>query len=594
MRIEQGFQIAPYTEANVYTSDPVMRSILKRTLPTTAFAEIDKDLVRFGDEVLTSIRDMGAKVTPPNLVQYDQWGRRIDDLQTSEGWRGLKAIAQKEGMPGIFYERRYGEHSRSYGFAKVMLMTGESHMVFCPLSMTDGSARVMELTGSHAMKKYLLPKLISRDPTVAFTAGQWMTERPGGSDVSLTETIAAATGSDNEFGPVYRLDGFKWFSSATDSDIAVVLARTGSLEAGSRGLSLFLVPLGLPLVRSPSDPKPSATSNGIFVHRLKNKIGTIPVPTAELSLESTEAYLIGKQNQGVKLITPVLNITRLYSAVGTVGSLRKCLSIATAYARVRAIRQGKVLLQDNPLHVSGLASINLVYRALAHLSFGAVRLLGKSECGTATQDDLSILHIITPTAKAFVADLAPTAMENAMACLGGAGYMEENGFGRAIRDALVEKIWEGTINVLALDVVRATREPSAVASFVNWGRKIIASCPSTLKAGLKEPLDILLKALDDVAVAYTQPISPFMPRAGLFVIGHVASGLFLLEHSIWSTSANDESKDIDVEVFRRWIVEGGLTKALVDLAQTRSAGADRASSDFSMVFHEHPSVKVKL
>ncbi|KAF4590168.1 hypothetical protein EYR40_009433 [Pleurotus pulmonarius] len=593
MRIEEGFQITPYKEENVYTSDPVLRGILRRTLPPSVFEEVNQDLIRFGNEVLTSIRDMGTKVTPPNLVQYDQWGRRIDDLQTSEGWRGLKAIAQKEGMPGIFYERTYGEHSRSYGFAKVFLMSGDSHMVFCPLSMTDGAARVIELAGSPAMKEHVLPKLISRDPQGAFTAGQWMTERPGGSDVSLTETKAAFSGQSGQFGPVYHLDGFKWFSSATDSDISVALARTGSLQDGSKGLSLFLVPLRLPLLRQPSDPKPSAVSNNIFVHRLKNKFGTIPVPTAELSLQNTEAYLIGNQNQGVKQITPVLNITRLYSATGTVGGLRKCLSIATAYARVRAIHQGTQLLQDNPLHVAGLASINLVYRALAHLSFGAVRLLGKSECGVATQDELNRLKMLTPTAKAFVAENAATAMEDAMACLGGAGYMEENGFGRQIRDALVEKIWEGTTNILALDIVRAARDPSVVLSFVNWGKGVIASCPDALAAGYKQAFDILRPALDELVDAYKQPVPSLVPRAGLFVVGHVASSVYLLEQAIWSNAVNDNQKNVDSEVFNRWVIEGGLTKALADLTRARNARSDRLASNYSIVFDEQP-LKVKL
>ncbi|KAF9489393.1 hypothetical protein BDN71DRAFT_1401714 [Pleurotus eryngii] len=593
MRIEEGFQITPYKEENVYTSDPVLRGILKRTLPPSVFEEINQDLVRFGNEVLTSIRDMGTKVTPPNLVQYDQWGRRIDDLQTSEGWRGLKAIAQKEGMPGIFYERTYGEHSRSYGFAKVFLMSGDSHMVFCPLSMSDGAARVIELAGSPAMKEHILPKLISRDPQIAFTAGQWMTERPGGSDVSLTETKAAFGGQSGQFGPVYHLDGFKWFSSATDSDISIALARTGSLQDGSGGLSLFLVPLRLPLLRQPSDAKPLAISNNIFVHRLKNKFGTIPVPTAELSLQNTEAYLIGSQNQGVKQITPVLNITRLYSATVTVGGLRKCLSIATAHARVRAIRQGTQLLQDNPLHVAGLASINLVYRALAHLSFGAVRLLGKSECGVATQDELNRLKILTPTVKSFVAEHAATAMEDAMACLGGAGYMEENGFGRQIRDALVEKIWEGTTNILALDIVRAAKEPSVVLSFVNWGKEVIASCPEALAAGYKEAFGILRPALDELIDAYKQPVPSLMPRAGLFVVGHVASSLYLLEQAVWSNAVNDSQKHVDSEVFNRWVIEWGLTKALTDLTLARNARSDRLVSNYSIVFDEQP-LKGKL
>ena len=255
----------------------------------------------------------------------------------------------------------------------------------------------------------------------------------------MTETTATAVGDSTPYGPRYTLNGFKWFSSATDSQTSVSLARTGSLEDGSRGLSLFLVPLRLPLIPTPSDPVPSPISNNVFVHRLKNKIGTHILPTAELSLESAEGYLIGKLGEGVRSITPVLNITRLWSAVTSAGNLRKCLAIATSYAKVRAIQSGKVLLKDTPAHVEQLASTNLLYRALTHLTFGVVGLLGKSECGTATPDELLRLRMLTPVAKAYAADKACAGMEEAMAAMGGAGYMEENGFGRCIRDGLVEK-----------------------------------------------------------------------------------------------------------------------------------------------------------
>jgi alkylation response protein AidB-like acyl-CoA dehydrogenase len=239
------------------------------------------------------------------------------------------------------------------------------------------------------------------------------------------------------------LDGFKWFSSATDSEVAVALARTGTLGAGSRGLSLFLIPLRLPLFPSPGEPKPGSTSNNIFVHRLKNKIGTHALPTAELSLQGTEAFLLGELGKGVKNITPVLNITRIWSSTGSLGNLRKCLGIATSYAAVRRIEGGKTLLKDAPVHVAQLAEINLLYRALAHFVFGVIGLLGKAECDSGSEEENEDverrLRVLTPVVKAYTAEKACTGMEEAMTCLGGAGYMEENGFGRSIRDALVEK-----------------------------------------------------------------------------------------------------------------------------------------------------------
>lgn len=135
--------------------------------------------------------------------------------------------------------------------------------VGCPISMTDGCARVLELAGDKELQDKLLPLLCSRDPKVAWTAGQWMTERPGGSDVSLTETVARPLDpSRTQPGDKFILDGFKWFSSATDGNVALALARTGG--PGSRGLSLFLVELR----------DDHGQTNGIYVHRLKKKFGT--------------------------------------------------------------------------------------------------------------------------------------------------------------------------------------------------------------------------------------------------------------------------------------------------------------------------------
>ncbi|KII90615.1 hypothetical protein PLICRDRAFT_52341 [Plicaturopsis crispa FD-325 SS-3] len=593
MRAEEGFQPVPFVEGNAFTADPVLPSLLKRLLPSSIRSEIEPDLEKFGNEVVTSIRALADRAEPPKLVQYNQWGARIDGLQTSEGWRNLKAIAQREGIPGIAYERKYGEYSRVYSFAKAVLLEGDCQTTLCPISMTDGCARVLELLGTSEMKRHILPRLISRDPTIAFTSGQWMTERPGGSDVSQTETTAASVNLNNNFGPQYTLDGFKWFSSATDSDVSLALARTGSAQDGSRGLSLFLVPLRRPLLRSPSDPTPPSISNGIFVHRLKNKIGTHALPTAELSLSGTEAYLIGALNNGVKSITPVLNITRVYAATSSIGNLRKCLAIATAYANVRSIRGGQQLLRDTPLHVAQLASVNLVYRALTHLTFGVVLLLGKSECGVASTEEQHRLRMLTPIVKAFTSEKACPAMEEAMTLLGGQGYMEENGIGRSIRDGLVEKIWEGTTTVLSLDLVRAVRDPATIKAFLAWGRGIVASCPEELQNKNGDALQALRGGLDDITTVFAAPMPALLPRPAIMLVSYVASSLYLLEHAVWSYTNGELERAMDVEVFRRWVMEGGFAEAVADVKRSRaSEESERLVANSEIVYGS--SARAKL
>ncbi|KAF8503214.1 acyl-CoA dehydrogenase/oxidase [Hysterangium stoloniferum] len=602
MRVEEGFQLTAYSEGHPYTDDLVLPNLLQRLIPHRHLLEINADLVRFGQEIKDEVASLTPLVHEPKLTQYDQWGRRIDRLDTSEGWRRFKDIAIREGLVAIPHERQYGEYSRIYGFAKVLIFVADSHGIMCPMSMTDGAARVLELFGTEEMKRDIRSRLISRDPSIAFTSGQWMTERPGGSDVSQTETVAKpvkeGSGSPTKVGSPYYLNGFKWFSSATDSQISVALARTGPLSEGSRSLSLFLVPLRLPLLPTIS---PSSISNGIFVHRLKDKFGTHALPTAELSLNNTAAYLLSPLNQGVRTIAPVLNITRIHSAVSLVGGLSRALAIARSYAKVRSITSRAAnstspvqqLLMHTPLHVALLAKVGVTYQALAHLAFGTVALLGRSECGVADSDEETRLRLLTPVVKAFVSERGVSAMEDCMTCLGGQGYMEENSIGRLIRDATVDRIWEGTINVLALDLMRAASSKHGIKPFAKWAGHIISSLPVDLakEFGLGKSIDSLHSSLETINGGFSPSgaSSPFIPRPLLFLFAHVAAALYLLEHVVWAAAPSRRNQyhawRADLEVFKRW-VEEGLDSARVEVERVIALEnpVGRAQVDLDIVY----------
>jgi alkylation response protein AidB-like acyl-CoA dehydrogenase len=204
--------------------------------------------------------------------------------------------------------------------------------------------------------------------------------------------------------------------------MSVALARSETNHGGTGALSLFLVPVRLP-------PFPTPLSNNILLHRLKDKVGTKAVPTAELALNGARAWRIGPPGAGVRQIAPVLNITRIHSSVSSIGSLMRCLSLARAYAGVRTVDGGK-LLSAIPAHMETLARVSVLYRALTHLLFGTIALLGRSECGVASAAEEGRLRLLTPALKAFAALNAVSAMEECMAALGGQGYMEETGMGR--------------------------------------------------------------------------------------------------------------------------------------------------------------------
>ncbi|KAF8762014.1 Acyl-CoA dehydrogenase, C-terminal domain [Rhizoctonia solani] len=475
MRIEQGFQQQPPPLLHPFLDDPILPVLVKRLFPPSSYATVVEELTRFGNDINGYIHELGKYVEPPTLIQYDHFGQRIDQLKTSEGWRQLKQVATKEGMVSIAYDRaNHGSLARILMFIKTCLWAGDSHGVTCPLAMTDGAARVLELIGTCHMKEWLLPRLLSRDPQLAYTAGQWMTEAclVNLTHVSHTEAIAHPVYPNDTMqnGAPYRLSGVKWFSSATDGQLALALA-----QVPNQGLALFVVPM------------PSAD--------VKKQSWDSCAPTAELELEDTIGFLLIAPSQtqgtikpnGVRTISPVLNITRLHSAATSIGNLAKCLAIARSYAQVRQVADpapgrvgGQALLVDVPLHTATLARVEVLRHALTHFLFGVVELLGASEAGTATNSERVRLRLLTPVLKAFAADRAVGGMEECMAALGGLGYMEETGIGRLIRDSLVEKIWEGTVNVLALDMLRAMRGGDAIKAFCEWSRAIIARYLGTL------------------------------------------------------------------------------------------------------------------
>ncbi|KAF5360155.1 hypothetical protein D9758_011369 [Tetrapyrgos nigripes] len=537
MRVEDGFQPTIYPDEHPYLEDPVLPSLLKRLLPSSILEQVQEDLTRLGEDLITYARPLAPLVHQATLVQYDQFGRRVDRLQTSEGWRRLEEMAMKEGYVSIAHQREFGQFSRVYQFAKTMVMTGDYHVIMCPFGMADGVARTIELFGTERMKKEVHPKLISSDPSVAYLSGQWMTEKPGGSDVSKTETIAARVPDRPEdLGPAYSLNGFKWFSSAAEGNVTVALARTGSISDGSRGLSMFLIPL-----RTPSFPSP--LSNGVQMHRLKNKIGTWGVPTAELSLNNTRGWLIGPLNGGVKTIAPVLNLTRTHAAIHAIGSLQRCLSIARAYSTVRRVKSQTMLLQDMPLHVANLAYITLVYRALTHMTFHTVNLLGKSELKIATEGEEARLRLMTPMIKAYAAHKVPPAIEEAMAALGGLGYMEEVGIGRLLRDALVEKIWEGTMSVLSLDLIRAARGDS-IEKFAQWASSITKLALAI--DGLRTNAAILNGFIDQLPSMFERGKTvEVAPRLLMMIFASITAGVCLLEHAVWSSKAGEAGAVLD-------------------------------------------------
>jgi hypothetical protein len=252
----------------------------------------------------------------------------------------------------------------------------------------------------------------------------------------------------------YRLYGAKWFTSATTSPMAMTLARIEGAPAGSRGLSLFYLELR----------DAAGRLQNIRVHRLKDKLGTRALPTAELTLEGTPARLVGGEGQGVRTVAALLNVTRAYNAGCAVGFMRRGLALARDYARRR--RAFGKLLAEQPLHLETLAGLQIEFEAAFHLAFRVAELMGREEVGEATPQEQAVLRLLTPVVKLYTARQAVAMGSEVLEAFGGAGYIEDTGLPRLLRDAQVLSIWEGTTNVLSLDALRAIDREAALAPFL--------------------------------------------------------------------------------------------------------------------------------
>ncbi len=470
-------QVGP-SITNTFESDSLLRSTLRRVLPIDVFAKIETHLKHVGELAVTDwLRwSREAETNKPRLLQFDAYGRRKDEIVMSDGWRHLEAAAATEGIVASGYSREFGEFSRVYQAALLYLFHPSSAFVSCPLAMTDGAARAIELYGDDALKNTAFTHLTSRDPSKFWTSGQWMTEKTGGSDVSGTSTVARRNGE------AWSLSGVKWFTSATTSQMAMLLARPEGAEEGSRGLSLFYTEL--------RDAKGSL--NNIEILRLKEKLGTDALPTAELRLNGLPARLVGGEGHGVRKISSLFNITRVYNSVCSIGHLRRALDLAQSYSRVR-VAFGKPII-EHPLHKQTLDVVESSFRRAFELTFRVAHLLGRDETGTATERERLLLRALTPISKLYSARVCMAGVSEVVEAFGGVGYIEDSGIPRLLRDAQVFSIWEGTTNVLALDFLRAldkeeTRREFIAAVEEKFSISVLGEAWSKAKAILAAPKD---------------------------------------------------------------------------------------------------------
>ncbi|MGH2736035.1 MAG: acyl-CoA dehydrogenase family protein, partial [Actinomycetota bacterium] len=409
------FLQAPPELPDAWTSDRILREGLTWHLGDEAMEACEPQLAGLGrlcvsPDVLALARR--AEQEPPVHVPYATWGERIDEIKVSPAWGELGRIGVEAGVSAIPYEHGpFGDKARLVWGGVLSLWGPSSALYSCPIAMTDGAARtLLEHGGPEELA--IVERLTTRDYAQAWTSGQWMTETAGGSDVGRTGTVARRDADGT-----WRLYGTKWFTSATTADMALTLARPEGAPEGSRGLAMFRINRFLD----------DGARNSIFVRRLKDKLGTRALPTAELELQGALAAPVGdaEPGTGVRRIATMLNITRVHNSIGASSALGRGLGWARAYARVREVF-GRPL-HEMPAHQTTLADLAVDYAAALALVLRCCELLGRLEHGSASTEELNVLRGLVPVTKLTTGRWSIAGVTEAMEAIGGVGYCEDSG-----------------------------------------------------------------------------------------------------------------------------------------------------------------------
>ncbi|MBU1226576.1 MAG: acyl-CoA dehydrogenase family protein [Actinobacteria bacterium] len=433
-------QPPPRMGYNVFTGDPALPAAVAREGAGWAAGDLTELGALAGTEEALEWGRL-ANENQPVLLTHDRFGHRLDRIDYHPAYHRLMATAVAAGMHGYpWAEAIPGSHVARA--AKMIVWSQAETGHICPISMTYSV--VAALRHQPDLAAVWEPGLTVRsyDPAYApslektgLTAGMALTEKQGGSDVRANTTVAVPDGAG-----AYSLTGHKWFVSAPMSDVFLVLANAPG------GLSCFLLPRWLP----------DGTRNPFAVQRLKDKMGDKANASSEVELDGSLAWMVGEEGRGVRTIVEMINRTRLDCSLGSAAGMRQALAEAIHNARHRDAFGAR--LSDQPVMLGVLADLALESEAA---TLAAMRLAG------AYDRDEAFARIGTPVVKFWVCKRQPGMVAEALECLGGSGYVEESVMPRLFRQSPLNGVWEGSGNVIALDMLRAMqRTPESVDGFV--------------------------------------------------------------------------------------------------------------------------------
>jgi putative acyl-CoA dehydrogenase len=455
-------QPSPLVDINLYDAD----LLLTEAAGWSGAGAYSARLSAFGAEIGSeAVQDEGrlANAHGPVFKPFDRFGRRIDEVEFHPAYHTLMARGLEAGVSSAAWTEQSGGHALHVALLILMGMTDGG--VCCPMSMTYAAMPTLQVEpamaavwGPRITAARYDARMLPPGRKSAATIGMAMTEKQGGSDVraNTSRAVRQADGA-------YRLTGHKWFCSAPMSDAFLTLAYAEG------GLTCFLVPRW----------RPDGERNGIEIQRLKDKLGDRSNASSEIEYRDAYAERLGEEGRGVRTILEMVSLTRLDCIAGSAGLMRHAVSLAAWHAQGRSVFQRR--LSDQPLMRAVLADLSLDAEAGLALAFRLAQALD-----SAAPEEKALARIGLPLGKYLITKRAPVVAAEAMECLGGAGYVEESGMPRLFRASPLNAIWEGSGNVIALDVMRAlSREPDCTAALqaaLAAGRGFSAGLDDALQA----------------------------------------------------------------------------------------------------------------
>ena len=490
---------------NYWELDPVFRDEVERLYPDDEFVWAEEKLAEFGAVVGHDIADNADIVDEEGhtLRTYDKDGNVVNDVRYHPLQLENDRLAYERGVVSDAWGAPDGR-DEPMGLQHTLAMQNILCYVdagfVCPVSMTTGAAIVLDKFGDNEYCEAYLEKLTTDDLEAFVEGAMFLTEKQGGSDVGANEVRAEPTDEED----VYELHGEKWFCSNIDAEGTLALARRPDAPEGTDGLSLFIVP----------HTKENGDLNDQLYRRLKDKMGTIAVPTGEVEFEGAEAYLVGEPENGFKYMTAMLNFERLTNAGGSIGIMGRALLESKIYAANREAFGGTI--DQYPLLRRDLVDMQTDYEAGSAFVHEATRIYDRYERYEADADDrrssvevhdideetaYKLMRLLVPIAKYKLGRMAVDTASYAMEVKGGNGYVREFVTERLLRDAQVTPIWEGTSNILSLDVLRVLEKEAAHEALFPFVRERLAGVEHPHLESLAETVESEFGNLQEAMVA---------------------------------------------------------------------------------------------